>query len=177
MGDGCPVVSAGAATSGDAIPVVLVGDEEPSGLAEMLQQFIEQTVAESPHKAGQARRLAGRAVFRSAEDEALCVHIAFMGNHVELQDGGAPRPGEASITADFLTIAHLTAGRASPFRLLVQRKLKARFSPRQVPFLLGMLRFMQIESQPRRRAWLRWTWPAAVAVAGAAVYWYVRAAR
>jgi hypothetical protein len=157
------------------IPVILSGGEQPSGLAEMLQQFIEQTVAESPPKARLARRLSGRAVFRSAEDDELCVCITFAGDRIELQDGeGAAE--DTSISADFLSIAHLTSGQESLLRLLAQRKLKVHFSASQVPFLLGMLRFMRIEPTPPRVGWTRWVLSAAAAAAAAAgVYWYVTA--
>ena len=155
------------------MPVVLSGGEDVSGLADMLHQFIEQTLAESPRKTRQARRLSGHAVFRSAEDEELCVRVSFTGERIELQDGAAAHPGEASITADFLSIAHLTTGQESPFGLLARRKLKVRFSVLQVAFLLGMLRFMRIASERRRAAWVRWTWPAAAAAAAGAIYWYV----
>jgi hypothetical protein len=158
------------------MPVELIGGEDVSGLADMLHQFIEQTLAASPRKVRQARRLAGHAVFRAAEDEALCVGITFAGERIELQDGRTPNAADAMITADFLTIAHLTSGQESPFRLLAQRKLKMRFSARQVPFLLGLLRFMQIESEARRAARLRWLWAGAAATAAAiaGMYLYAR---
>ena len=160
------------------MPVVLTGAAPPSGLADMLQQFIEQTLAASPRKVQHARRLSGRAVFRSAEDEDLCVRITFAGDRIELEDGSESDAGDPSVTADFLTIAHLTSGQNTPVRLLAQRKLKVRLSLLQVPFLWGMLRFMQIESDARRRAWARWAVPAAaVAGAAAAAYWYGVAGR
>jgi ubiquinone biosynthesis protein UbiJ len=159
----------------DAIPVILCGGEQPSGLAEMLQQFIEQTVAESPHKARLARRLSGRVVFRSAEDDELCVRITFTGDRIEVQDG-AGGAAETSISSDFLSIAHLTSGQESPLRLLAQRKLQVRFSASQVPFLLGMLRFMRIESTRPRVGYGRWALSAsAVAAVAAGVYWYLTA--
>ena len=155
-----------------ALPVVLTGGENVSGLADMLHQFIEQTLSDSPRKVRQARRLAGHAVFRAAEDETLCVGITFAGERIELHDGGTADAADAMITADFLTIAHLTSGQESPYRLLAQRKLKVRFSLLQVPFLLGMLRFMQIGAGTTPA---RWLWPVAAAVVGAAIYWYVTA--
>jgi hypothetical protein len=166
-----------AGEAGDGtIPVVLANPERASGLADMLQQFIEQTIAVSPRKARQARRLSGRAVFRSAEDEELCVRITFGPDRIELHDCHTPGAGEASISGDFLTIAHLTSGQDNPFRLLVQRKLKVRFSVLQLPFLLGMLRFMQIDSAARRAARARWLWAtAALIIATTALYWYVTA--
>jgi len=160
------------AASSDAFPVALIGSEAASGLADMLHQFIEQTLAASPRKVRQAQRLSGHAVFRSAEDEELCVRIAFAGDRIELRDGGTPDAAEAMITADFLTIAHLTSGQEGPFRLLAQRKLKVRFSVFQIPFLLRMLRFMQIDTGPTPG---RWLWPVAAAVVGGAIYWYVTA--
>jgi hypothetical protein len=85
----------------------------------------------------------------------------------------------STITADFLTMAHLTARREGPLCLLLRRKLKIRFSARQIPFLLGVLRFMQIEAptrhgEPKQRLTTRLGWCAAAAAAGsAAVYWLV----
>ena len=158
------------------MPVVLAGDAPVSGLADMLRQFIEQTLAASPRKARQARRLAGHAVFRAAEDEDLCVRITFTGNGIELRDGGIPSAGDALIAADFLTIAHLTSGQENVFRLVAQRKLTVRFSLLQIPFLVRMLRFMRIESEQPRTAWMRWVWPAAAVAAAGALYWYVTAA-
>ncbi len=132
-------------TRPDVLPVVLVGDDQASGLADMLRQFIEQTLAESPRKQRQARSLSGATLFRSAEDDDLCVCITFAGDHIELRDEATPPVGLPAITADFLTIAHLTSGQANPFWLLARRRLQARFTIRQVPFLLRLLRFMRIE--------------------------------
>jgi hypothetical protein len=164
-----------AAETTDTIPVVLDGGEEPSGLAEILHQFLEQTLAASPRKVGQARRLSGAAVFRSTEDEDVAVRIRFAGDRIELRDGGSPDPRDPMITADFLTIAHLTSGQGNPFRLLAQRKLRARFSLVDVPFLLGVLRLMRTRPATQREerpSPLGWLWPLALAaVIGGALYW------
>jgi len=170
-------LSDGAATGGP-VPVVLPDGDQASGLADMLHQFVAQTLADSPRKVQQARRLTGHVVFRSAEDEALCVRITFAGDRIQVQDGGATDAAEAMITADFLTMAHLASGQESPMRLLARRKLQARFSLLQVPFLLGLLRFMHIDGPPRPGARVRWLWPVAVTAtvaAAAAGYWYFTA--
>jgi predicted lipid carrier protein YhbT len=164
-------------TASGAIPVVLTDGEHASGLADMLRQFIEQTLAASPRKARQARRLTGRAVFRSAEDEQVCVCLTFAGDHIELRDTSTPQPRDPWITADFLTVAHLTSGRENPFRLLAQRRLTVRFSVLQVPFLLRVFSFLRIESAPRRAIRAGWIL-ATAAAAGTAVwaaYWYITA--
>jgi hypothetical protein len=161
-------------STNSVIPVVLTAGDSASGLAEMLHQFIEQTLEGSPRKARLGRRLAGEAVFRSAEDEDLSVGIRFRGDRIELCDGVHTDAGSPSVTADFLTIAHLTSGQESPFRLLAQRKLKVSFSAAQLPFLLGMLRFMRLESATSAASWRRWLLPATAAAAAAgAAYWYV----
>jgi hypothetical protein len=160
------------------IPVVLDGAEEASGLAEMVQQFLEQVLAESPRKARRARRLSGAAVLRSAEDEDVAVRIRFAGDRIELSDGAAIGSRDATITADFLTIAHLTSGQESPFRLLADRRLRARFALTDVPFLLGVLSLMRsrpaarAEERKRRR---RLLWLAVPAAAGAGVlcWWWL----
>jgi len=167
---------AGEEAARDAIPVILEDGEEASGLAHMLHQLIEQTLEEGPSKRRRARSLSGQAVFCAAEDEEISVRIVFGGDRIELHDGaGAVPPGVASVTADFLTIAHLTSGRESPFALLARRKLRARFRLRELPFLLQMLEFMKSEDPDgaaagRRRLW----WLAAgVAIGAAALYLFV----
>lgn len=157
---------------GAALPV-LGGGGDASGLADMLQQFIEQTVADSPRKLRRARALRGRALFCAAEDESVRVCIDFAGDHIEVRDVLDSPAQVPRVTADFLTVAHLTSGQEGPFALLLRRKLEIRFSPGQALFLLRMLRFLQIESAPRRAKWARrigWA-VLATAVAGGAV-WY-----
>ena len=164
-----------------AMAVVLNGDREPSGLAAMLHQLVEQTLAESPRKLRQARRLSGEAVFRAAEAEDVFVRIRFAGDRIELDDGGVLDPRDTLITADFLSIAHLASGQEGPVGLLARRRLRARFSPSQLPFLVGLMRFMQIDGTrraERRRAWASTLWPAVVGIVGVgALYWCVTAAR
>ena len=159
------------------LPVLLRGGESASGLADMLHQFIEQTLSDSATKQRLARRLAGETVFRAAEDPDVAVRIVFAGDRIELRDEVPGEPCDApSVTADFLSIAHLTSGKEGPFSLLVRRKLRARLAPADLPFLLGMLRFMRIRpeepgSEPRAR--VRRALLVAGAAAGvAALVWY-----
>ncbi len=172
----CIVAEITKEAAASTIPVVLHGGEEASGLADMLRQFLEQTIAESPRKARLARRLSGHAVFRSAEDQDLCVRITFGGDRIELQDAATPCASDPIVTADFLTIAHLTSGQESPLRLFVQRKLRARFPVGQIPFLVGMLRFLRIEPAGQSASWRRWVAPAALtALAAGTLCWYATA--
>ena len=142
-----------------AIPVTIAaaggGEDEVSGLAHMLHQFVEQTLEASPEKRRLARKLHGDAVFRAAEDETIRVRIRFHGDCIELSDAEEDDPaGAASVTADFLSIAHLTSGQESPYALLARRKLRAHFRPSEVVFLFRMLAFMRIANGGASRVWL-----------------------
>lgn len=163
--------------SSGTIPVVLKGAEEASGLAEMVQQFLEQVLAESPRKARRARRLSGAAVLRSAEED-VAVRIHFAGDRIELSDGAPIDSRDATITADFLTMAHLTSGQESLFRLLTDRRLRARFALTDVPFLLGVLSLMRSRpavraEERRRRRLLLWLAIPTAAGAGALCWWWL----
>lgn len=137
----------------------------------MLHQFFEQTLGDSPEKRRLARKLRGDAIFRAAEDEMIGVRIRFRGDGIELSDVDEDEPaGTASVTADFLTIAHLTSGRESPFVLLARRKLRARFRPGEVVFLLKMLAFMRMANGGASRVWL---WRAALTGVALAALIYV----
>ena len=154
------------APAGDGAPPS-GGAEEASGLAQMLHQFLEQTLEDSARKRRQARKLRGEAIFRAAEDSAIRVRIRFGGDRIELSDAGETElGGTASVTADFLSIAHLTSGQESPFALLVRRKLHARFQPAEIPFLLRMLAFMRIERAGAGRRRLAWAVLAGVVLVG-----------
>lgn len=151
------------------VPVALHDPANASGLADMLCQLLEQTVAADPGKASQARRLRGEVAFAAAEDPEVQVRIRFGDGGVELWDGPAPA-GVPALTGDFLTMAHLTTGQQSPVALVARGKLRARFSARHVPFLLGLMRLLRIrEPAPAPvPAVRRWGWVAAAAAAAAA---------
>lgn len=183
VGPGVNADAGGGAHGGvapDPPPVVLHGREQASGLADLLHQFFVQTLAADPGKATLARRLRGEVAFRAAEDPSVCVRIRFTGQAVELRDG-TPGPGVASLTGDFLSVAHLTSGRESPMALVARRRIGVRFRPRDVPFLLRLLGLMRVDvsgpdagsgeaarTAPRRA--VRWTasWSWAAVAAGLA---------
>jgi hypothetical protein len=133
-----------------AAPEVVLGDpDSASGLADMLHQFVEQTLAESPQKVAVARGLRGAVVIRSQEDQAVAVRIAFLGDRIELCDIQDSVPaGVPSIIGGFLAVAHVTSGQLSPVRAVLSRQLVLRAGLGQLPFMLRVLGFMRI--QPAR---------------------------
>lgn len=158
------------------VSVQLKGGDDASGLANMLHQYIAQNIEDSPKKQSQARSLRGTMVFRAAEDVDICVRITFERGRIMLEDTAAVPQGVPSITADFLTVAHLTTGERGPFGLLLTRKMRVRFSPRQMPFLHRALRFMQVPMERDSMA-ASWKWWLGVALLGGAmaalIYWFV----
>jgi len=155
-------------------PVLLAGGEEASGLADMLHQYLSQNIADSPEKLLQARRLQGEVVFRAAEDEEVSVRIHFRGDGISVEHGSAAARGAPNLTTDFISVAHLTTGEEGPFALLLRRKMRVSFSPGQMPFLVQVLRFMQVPPEFRAEKSQGWKWWAlgvgAAAAAGGA-YW------
>jgi hypothetical protein len=135
-------------------PVVLQDPDAASGLADLLHQYLVQTLASSPRKIAQARAISGELLFRALEDENVCVRLVFAPEKIEIGDLSGPAPRAPSLTADFLTVAHLASGKQGPLSLLTDGKLSARFSLLQIPFLLRVLRLLRIErEQPATWKW------------------------
>lgn len=132
-----------------AHPVFLGDPDGSSGLAEMLHQFLDQTLADGPDKVRAARRLRGALVFRAAEDPAVCVEIVFAPDQIRIRDVPEPPAKVPALTSDFLSVAHLASGETSPLSLLRQGKITARASLRDLPFLLGVLGLLRLP--PERR--------------------------
>lgn len=154
--------------------VVLAGGDEASGLADLLHQYLAQSVAESARKRAQAQRLRGEVVFRAAEDEAVCVRVVFRGDRIELCDEPPGRAG-ASVCGDFLSLAHLASGQASPLRLVARGALRLSCPARALPFLLRVLHFLRLEPQGagRPRRWLLYLILLAAALGVAGWWWFV----
>jgi hypothetical protein len=128
-----------------ALPVELANPDQASGLADMLHQFLQQTVDESADKSRAAQRLSGTLWFQSSEDMSLVVALSFDRNRIGVADAPASQLARPSLTADFLSTAHITTGEESPFDLLRQKKIHANFRLTQALFLWRVLRFMRIE--------------------------------
>lgn len=131
----------------------------PSGLADMLQQFLAQQLEADAGKARAAGRISGDLLFRAAEDTAVCVRLSFARARIEVADHDGPPRRWPALTADFLTTAHLTCGEASPLALVWRRKLRVRCAPWHALFLLRVLQLMRVEPAPgpaaagTRRRW------------------------
>jgi hypothetical protein len=158
-----------------ATPAVVLADpDSASGLAEMLQQFVEQTLADSATKVTRARALRGALVIRSREDEGVAVRIEFLGDRIELADVGAAVPADLpSITGGFLAVSRVTTGRASPLGAVLRRDLTLHAGLGQMPFMLRVLGLLRVDASPRLRPMSMLVLPLLLLLA-AALIWYFR---
>lgn len=179
-----------------SFPVELENPNDASGLADMLHQFLQQTVESSPTKLRAARKLSGTLWFQSAEDMELVVALTFARDRIGVADAPPAELARPSLTADFLSTAHITTGEESPFALLLQKKISARVRLTQALFLLRVLRFMKIddadasgspfgssfgsssgqtdESQPGRSRSILWLILVLIVVVTVAWLWFAR---
>jgi len=149
VGDGVsgPSVLAAAALAPAtrSLPVVLDNADQASGLADMLHQFLQQTLEDFPEKRAVAGKLVGTLWFQSAEDPTLVVTLTFSSGGIRVADVAAGAIQRPSLTADILSTAHLTTGQVSPFTLLIQKKISASVRVSQALFLLRVLSFMKVD--------------------------------
>ena len=144
-----------------AVPVRLAGGAD-SGLASIVQQYLEQDLAEFADKRRLARRLRGRLAMTAADYETT-VTVEFRGGEIAIWDGERP-PLDASIVGPYRGLTRLLQGRANPLVEHLRGRLHVRSSLRRPFFPLHVHNLMKLppEEGARRpaRAW-------ALAAAGA----------
>ena len=139
-----------------------------SGLASIVQQYLEQDLAEFEEKRRRASRLRGR-VAMTASDHDTTVTLDFRGDEIVIWDGEQP-PLDASIAGPYRGLVQLLQGETNPLRAHLRGLLRVRSSLRRPFFPLQVYGLMRL---PPEREGRRRTWPYAVAgglaLAGAAV--------
>ena len=164
------VVSAQAA----AVSVRLAEDAE-SGLAQIMEQFLQQNLAESEKKRRMALRLRGRIAMTDVDHDCT-VTLVFAEGGVAILDG-PQHPLDATITGPYETLLRLLQGRANPLLEHVRGRLKVRSRVRRLFLPLHVHSLMKLEDEADKEtpAWLKGTGVAGaliIAAAGlAAVLW------
>lgn len=157
-----------------AVPVRLANGAE-SGLANIVQQYLEQDQAEFPAKRRQARRLRGRLAM-TANDYGTSVTVEFREDEIAIWDGER-LPVDASITGPYTGLARLLQGRAHPLVEHLRGRLRVRSSLRRPFFPLHVHSLMKLPAEKSARP-PAWAWGLAAAAAatgiGAALaLWYI----
>jgi putative sterol carrier protein len=118
-----------------------------SGLASIVQQFLEQQLAESERRRRRASRLRGR-LGLTATDYRASVTVDFRGDEIAISDGDAG-PLDASIAGPYKSLTELLQGRSNPLRehLRGRLKVRSRLSHPLLPFRVH--RLMKLEPEGR----------------------------
>jgi hypothetical protein len=121
---------------------VRLADGAESGLANIVQQFLEQNLDESEQRRRRARRLRGR-IAMTAADHEMTVTLDFRGEEIVIWDG-EHGPLQASIAGPYQALVELLQGDANPLlehlrgRLRVRSSLRKSFFPLQVHGLMKL---------------------------------------
>ena len=91
--------------------VTVAGGEEASGLANIVGQYLDQILADSPDKRAQAASLRGRLGLLAHEGD-VAITIVFGNGSILIKDG--LREPDALISGDVEFLMHVLAGRANP---------------------------------------------------------------
>jgi len=148
---------------------VRLEDGAESGLASIVQQYLEQDLAEFADKRRLAQRLRGRLAM-TADDYGTSVTVEFRGDEIAIWDGERP-PLDASITGPYRGLTRLLQGEANPLVEHLRGRLRVRSTLRKpfFPFHVHSLMKLPPEGGARRNhlAWAALLTAGGIAIGGA----------
>jgi hypothetical protein len=124
---------------------VRLADGAESGLANIVQQFLEQNLDESEQRRRRARRLHGR-IAMTAADHEITVTLDFRGEEVLIWDG-EHGPLQASIAGPYQALVGLLQGEGNPLLEHLRGRLRVRSSLRKPFFPLQVQGLMKLPSE------------------------------
>lgn len=136
-----------------AVPVrVRLGEGAESGLAHIVQQYLEQSLEESEARRRRALRLRGR-VAMTATDHQITATLDFRGEEIVVWDG-EHGPLQASIAGPHRSLVGLLQGEGNPLLEHLRGRLRVRSSLGKPFFPLQVHRLMKLPPDERgqRRA-------------------------
>jgi hypothetical protein len=131
---------------------VRLAEGAESGLANIVQQFVEQSLDESESRRKRAHKLRGR-VAMTAADHEVTVTLDFRGDEIVIFDG-AQEPLQASIAGPHRSLVGLLQGEGNPLVEHLRGRLRVRSSLRKPFFPLQVHNLMKLSPEERgpRRA-------------------------
>jgi len=126
----------------DANVTVRLADDASSGLASIVQQFLEQQLADSSKRRVRAARLHGR-LGLTATDYGASVTVDFRGDEIAISDGCAA-PLDATIAGPYQSLTRLLQGRANPLIEHLRGRLKVTSRIGNVFFPFRVHRLMKL---------------------------------
>jgi hypothetical protein len=153
---------------------VRLAEGAESGLANIVQQFLEQNLEESEPRRRRARRLRGR-VAMTAADHEMTVTLDFRGEEIVVWDG-EQGPLQASIAGPHRALVGLLQGEGNPLLEHLRGRLRVRSSLRKPFFPLQVHNLMKLppEERGQRRTRSYLLVGGVVAVMAAAVFLLLR---
>ncbi|MBI1884717.1 MAG: hypothetical protein HYS09_00070 [Chloroflexi bacterium] len=121
---------------------VQFADQDPSGFASIIHQYLTQSLDDSPRKRRQALRLRGR-VAVEASDQNAAVTMEFAGPVITLTNGEEP-PVDARISAPYLILSRLLEGRANLLVEHLRSRLRVRARPSRLLLPLHVHNLMKL---------------------------------
>lgn len=131
----------------DAIEVRLAEGAQ-SGLASIVQQYLEQQISESAARRARAARLRGRLCL-TATDYGVSVTVDFGPRFITVLDG-VQCPVDASIAGSYSLLTGLLQGRANPLFEHLRGRLKVSASLRNLLFPLRVHGLMKLSPEGAR---------------------------
>jgi predicted lipid carrier protein YhbT len=135
------MVDMSAAKAPENIEVQLAGGAS-SGLASILQQYLQQQLAESEDRRGRAARIRGRMAL-SATDYGVAVTVEFSGPRIAIWDG-AREPLDATIAGPYAALTQLVQGRTNPLVEHIRGRLKVSSRLRNIFLPIRLHRLMRL---------------------------------
>jgi hypothetical protein len=153
---------------------VRLAEGAESGLANIVQQFLEQSLDESKSRQRRARGLRGR-VAMTAADHEMTVTLDFRGEEIVVWDG-EQGPLQASIAGPHRALVGLLQGEGNPLLEHLRGRLRVRSSFRKPFFPLQVHGLMKLppEERGQRRTRSYVLAGGAVAVLAAALFLLLR---
>ena len=116
-----------------------------SGLASIVQQYLEQQLADSEDRRARAMRIRGR-LGLTATDYGVAVTVHFAGSWIAISDG-ALEPLDASIAGPYLALTELIQGRTNPLIEHLRGRLKVRSRLRNLFLPIRLHRLMRLSPE------------------------------
>jgi len=124
-----------------------LADGAESGLANIVQQFLEQSLDDSEPRRRRARRLRGR-VAMTAADHEITVTLDFRGEEIVVWDG-EQEPLQASIAGPHRALVGLLQGEGNPLLEHIKGRLRVRSSFRKPFFPLQVHNLLKLSPEER----------------------------
>jgi len=147
-----------------------------NGLGMMIQQYLEQNLADFEDKVEAGLRIRG--LVSVEVEKGIAVTLGFHGDRIVVENGVAPNP-DLHLESSYLLLSKILSGKASPYVELLRGNIKLRTVPRRPFQSLRMLRFLEIPRElllekplPKRNAYLIWILGSALGLGGLALLIY-----